>query len=118
MQRRITHHLIKNPLREVSLLIQKPAIKQSKDSVEGAVVGLGGGDEGGRGVDADDGGDVRQVVGSEFGVAAAEVEDVVGGLRGEVLQDFGGEARDEGGGGGVGGAGPVVGRLGGGGGHG
>ena len=47
-------------------------------------------------------------LGCEGAVAAAEVEDVVGGLGIEPVEDFGGEGGDEGGGCGVGFLGPVV----------
>ena len=47
-------------------------------------------------------------LGCEGAVAAAEVDDVVGGLGIEPVEDFGGEGGDEGGGCGVGFLGPVV----------
>ena len=108
MQRRIADDFIESPVREVGLGVEEAAVEEAEGRGGGAVVVGGGGDEGRGGVDADDGGDMWQVVGGEFGVAAADVEDVVCGLRGEVLEDFLREARDEGGGGGVGCGGPVV----------
>jgi hypothetical protein len=65
-------------------------------------VGMGGGEHGGGGVDAGEGGSGGSELLGESAVAAAEVEDVFAGLWGEESDDVSGERGDEAAVGGVG----------------
>lgn len=85
--------------------------------VGGRVLLLRGGEHGRGGVEAEDVFAFLGELGGEDAVAAAEVEDCVGGVRGEEGGEAGGEEGDEGRGEGVAGGGPVVGFWCGGGGH-